>query len=217
MAKRKPKKRAPVKKRAAKRRTAKSQPKAAQQGKSQRDGRFLPGNRFWEARSSAGLKPKFADGAALWAACVEYFQWVEDNPLWEDHLVTFQGSAHHEPLAKMRAMTIAGLCLFLDIDIRTWALWRASRPDLIPVVTRAEAVIYAQKFSGAAADLLNANIIARELGLADKSELTGKDGGPIETADLTDISDSERARRIAHILSRARKTNGNGNGAEVRD
>lgn len=28
-------------------------------------GRFLPGNRFWEARSSAGPKPKFADGAFL--------------------------------------------------------------------------------------------------------------------------------------------------------
>lgn len=142
-------------------------------------GRFLPGNRFWEARSSAGPKPKFAHGGALWAACVEYFQWVEDNPLWEDHLVTFQGSARHEPLAKMRAMTITGLCLFIDVDQTTWRTWKSARADLLPVITRAEAVIYSQKFAGAAADLLNPNIIARDLGLAEKNELTGKDGAPI--------------------------------------
>lgn len=163
-------------------------------------GRFLSGNRFWEVRSSAGPKPKFADGDALWAACVEYFQWIEENPLWEDHLVTFQGSAKHEPLAKMRAMTITGLCLFLDVDQTTWREWRASRPDLSTVITRAEAVIYSQKFAGAAADLLNANIIARDLGLADKSELTGRDGQPIE---LNSVGDIEQARRVAFAMGRA--------------
>lgn len=142
-------------------------------------GRFLKGNRFWEARSSHGAKPKFENPEDLWSACVEYFNWVDENPLYKDQLVTFQGAATHEPVAQMRAMTIAGLCLFLDVEERTWRDWRKDRPDLIPIITRAEAVIYQQKFSGAAADLLNANIIARELGLADKSELTGKDGGPI--------------------------------------
>ncbi|HFU7895746.1 TPA: terminase small subunit [Escherichia coli] len=34
--------------------------------------------------------------------------------------------------------------------------------DFCGVTTRAEQVIYDQKFSGAAADLLNANIIARD-------------------------------------------------------
>lgn len=136
-------------------------------------GRFSAGNRFWEARSSAGPKPKFEDGDKLWAACVEYFNWVADNPLYADQLVTFQGTATHEPVAKMRAMTIGGLCLFLDVEHRTWRLWRDERPDLLPVITRAEAVIYQQKFTGAAADLLNPNIIARDLGLADKKELSG--------------------------------------------
>lgn len=136
-------------------------------------GRFLPGNRFWEARSSAGPKPKFTDPEALWGACCEYFAWTHDNPLYADQLVTFQGTAKHEPVAKMRAMTIAGLCLFLDIDETTWRDWKVSRPDLSPIITRAETVIYTQKFTGAAADLLNGNIIARELGLADKSEVSG--------------------------------------------
>lgn len=166
--------------------------------------RFLPGNRFWEARSSAGAKPRFADGDALWAACVEYFEWVEANPLYEDKIISYEGTATHVPVAKMRAMTLAGLCLFLDIDRTTFADWKRTRPDLSPVVTRAETVIYSQKFAGAAADLLNANIIARDLGLSDKSELTGKDGGPIETKDVSarDII----ASRIAGIAARGSET-----------
>ena len=145
------------------------------------NGRFLKGNRFWEARSSHGAKPKFEKADDLWSACCEYFDWVDNNPLYEDKVTSFQGVNTHEPIAKMRAMTIAGLCLFLDVEEKTWREWRKERSDLSAVISRAEAVIYQQKFSGAAADLLNANIIARELGLADKSvnEHSGPDGGPI--------------------------------------
>lgn len=169
------------------------------EGKDEATGRFLPGNRFWEVRSSHGAKPKFDNPDDLWSACVEYFEWVADNPLYEDRLVTFQGSATHEPVAKMRAMTIQGLCLFIDVSHDTWIEWRKSRSDLSEVISRAEAVIRQQKFSGAAADLLNANIIARDLGLADRSELTGKDGGPVETKD---VSDRDLAKALAAILTR---------------
>jgi hypothetical protein len=159
-------------------------------------GHFLPGNRFWEARSSHGANPKFADPADLWQACCEYFEWNEANPLFEDNLVTFQGSATHEPVAKMRAMTIVGLCLFLDIDETTWRGWRNNRPDLIPIITRAESVIYKQKFEGASSGLLSANIIARDLGLADRQELTGRDGKPLEVKDVSTETLLEEARRL---------------------
>jgi hypothetical protein len=142
----------------------------------------------------------FTSGGDLWTACVEYFEWVDANPLYSDQLVTFQGKATHEPVAKMRAMTLAGLCLFLDITTKAWRLWKANRVDLAETIERVEMVLYAQKFAGAAADLLNANIIARDLGLADKSELTGKDGGPVQ---LKEMSDMEKARRIAFALGRA--------------
>jgi hypothetical protein len=137
------------------------------------------GNQFWKVRSSHGRAPIFASPDDLWSACCEYFEWVESNPLWEDKLVTFQGAATHEPVAKMRAMTLEGLYIFLDIDRTTWDLYR-SRQDFIPVASRVDQIIRTQKFQGAAADLLNPNIIARDLGLAEKSELSGKDGAPIQ-------------------------------------
>ncbi len=143
------------------------------------------GNQFWKARTKHGRDRLFSSYEALWEACCEYFQWVEDNPLWENKVAQFQGSVVDMPVAKMRAMTIGGLCLFLDIDRSTWTAWKKV-DDFSAVVAKAEEVIYSQKFAGAAADLLNANIIARELGLADKSDRISSDGSmspqPVDAA-----------------------------------
>lgn len=137
------------------------------------------GNQFWKLRSSHGPKPEFTEPSDLWDACEEYFIWVEDNPLKSAELVKFQGVATMAELPKRRAMTINGLCIFLGIHVDTWHDWRSRREDLSEVISRAEAVIWQWKFEGAAADLLNPNIIARELGLADKKEHAGPDGRPI--------------------------------------
>lgn len=133
------------------------------------------GNQFWKARSKHGRNRLFASAELLWEACCEYFQWVEDNPLLEMKPFAYQGVVIQEPVAKMRAMTINGLCLFLDIDETTWRAWREV-DDFSTVVSKAEKIIYEQKFTGAAADLLNPNIIARDLGLADKKDLGSSDG-----------------------------------------
>lgn len=137
------------------------------------------GNRFWEVRSTHGRKPIFATPDDLWSAAVEYFAWVEDNPLYEDKVIAYQGEVKHEPVQKMRAMTVAGLCLFLDISQQAWSEYK-QRQGYGDVTSAIDSVIRSQKFAGAAADLLNANIIARDLGLSDKQEHTGPNGGPIE-------------------------------------
>lgn len=136
------------------------------------------GNQFWKARSKHGRDKIFSSPAILWEACQEYFEWVERNPLWETKGFAFQGVVTHEVFPKMRAMTIGGLCIFLDIVEETWRLYRKNN-DFIGVVTQVEQIIRDQKFSGAAADLLNANIIARDLGLKDSHEVGGEGGGPI--------------------------------------
>lgn len=132
--------------------------------------RFKVGNSAWRARSSHGRKPIFADSEKLEAGCLEYFEWVEENPLYAVELVKFQGDATQAPVPKMRAMTILGLCNFLDIDARTWANYK-EKPDFFSISTWAEGVIRQQKIEGAAADLLNNAFIAREMGLADKQEV----------------------------------------------
>jgi len=143
------------------------------------------GNKFWEARSSHGRKPIFENPDILWDGCVQYFQWTEDNPL--EEAIVYQGALNEtqsKPL--MRAMTISGLCLFLDINYSTWENYR-EKDDFIRVTKNAEQIIYNQKFSGAAAGLLNPNIIARDLGLKDESkqEISGPNGKPIEVSNFT--------------------------------
>ena len=128
------------------------------------------GNRFWEARSSHGRKPIFETPDDLWTACVEYFAWAEDNPLYSSELVKFQGEATLAAIPKMRAMTVEGLCVFLDIETKTWYNYK-NRDGFLQVTTRVDEIMRTQKFTGAAADLLNPNIIARDLGLADKQDV----------------------------------------------
>lgn len=136
------------------------------------------GNRFWEARSSHGRAPIFGSPDELWKACSEYFDWIEANPLYEAEAFAYQGVVKLQELPKMRAMTVASLCIFLDISQSTWDLYRA-RQDFIGITTRVDEIIRTQKFQGAAAGLLNPNIIARDLGLSDKTEVTGADGAPL--------------------------------------
>ena len=60
-------------------------------------------------------------------------------------------------------------------------------------MAKAESVIRSQKFAGAAADLLNANIIARDLGLADKNQVDHTTAGESLNRSATDLSDDELA------------------------
>lgn len=137
--------------------------------------RFQAGNQLWRRRDPAKghRPPMYSDPVKLMEDCAEYFEWVHANPLIEERVFCAKdGVIVRAEIAKMRAMTITGLCVFLGIGEATWKQWRA-RDDLKEAVDRVESVIWEQKFSGAAADLLNAGIIARELGLADKKEVSG--------------------------------------------
>lgn len=132
------------------------------------------GNKYWEFRNKHGRNHKYTP-EALWNEALEYFKWVEKNPLLEDSVNFYQGKPIHEPKTKMRAMTIIGFCLYADITEQTFINYRNEK-DFFEVITRIENCIYEQKFTGAAAELLNPNIIARDLGLVDKSEREHKGG-----------------------------------------
>jgi len=137
------------------------------------------GNQFWKARSSHGNNPVFSEPSELSNAAEEYFQWVEDHPLYEEKAFSYQGEIVKTDIYKMRAMTIAGLCVFLDIGTSTWSDYK-QKEDFSAVISNIESIIRTQKFSGAAADLLNANIIARDLGLTDKREIGSDPDKPVQ-------------------------------------
>lgn len=157
------------------------------------------GNKFWEARTTHGRDLIFSTPEVLWNACIEYFQWVDDNPLLEAQAFAYQGEITQAALPKMRAMTKEGLCLFLGIGTSTLEDYK-SRQDFSVVIMRIEMVLRDQKFSGAAAGLLNPNIIARDLGLRDKTD--HEHSGTIGISDLTE---DELDRRIAQLAEQTAK------------
>ena len=66
----------------------------------------------------------------------------------------------------MRAFSIEGFCIFADIARQTFLNY-SKEEDFLEVTTRIREIIENQQFDGAASGFLNANIIARKLGLAD--------------------------------------------------
>jgi len=180
------------------------------EGRDPDTGHFLPGNRFWAQSSTFGRKPTFESPEQLRAAAVEYFEWVSDNPLIEEKLFSNEGKVTRADTGRMHAMTIGGLCLFLDISKDTWRRYR-SLPEFEHDCQWIEAVIFTQKFTGAAAGLLNAAIVARELGLADKKDHTSSDGTmtPAPAADLSILSDEELAQ-LERLTDKARDQTGVG-------
>jgi len=131
---------------------------------------FKPGNQFWKFRTKHGANKIFSDPVLLWKECVKYFKWCEDHPLLEEKVFHAAGDITRTNVTKLRAMTIQGLCFYLRISDETWANYKKDK-DLFGIIREAEQVIYDQKFTGAAADLLNPTIIARELGLAEKKDI----------------------------------------------
>lgn len=143
------------------------------------------GNQFWKLRSKHGREKLFATPELLWEAAEEYFQWVEDNPLYETKPFSYMGMVTLEQVPLMRAMTLSQLCFYLGCNEAYFRNFKAQLPDgeedFNTVISQIETFIYNQKFQGASANLLNANIIARDLGLRDQSDVTSN-GKEITTA-----------------------------------
>ena len=105
---------------------------------------FQPGNQLWKARLSPGRKPKFNSCDELWKACQEYFEWAESNPLLEERCFAYQGEVTKASVAKMRAMTVTGLCIHLGISFETWSQYR-KKSAFSEVTTQVENIIRTQK------------------------------------------------------------------------
>lgn len=130
------------------------------------------GNQFWKLRSKHGADKLFASPELLWEAACEYFQWCDENPHLETKAFAFQGEITNALIPKVRAYTMGGLCLYLGCSESYFRTFKSvsteNEQDFLTVIENITQTVREQQFSGAASDLLNANIISRTLGLIDK-------------------------------------------------
>ena len=125
------------------------------------------GHEYWKlAKGFAVGNEKKYQPQELCDVAIEYFKWVEKNPLKEQKAF---GNGTILNLNKMRAMTIKGFCLFAGISSQTFDSY-SKEETYLSITSYIRDVIYTQKLEGAAAGLLETNIIARELGLKEKVE-----------------------------------------------
>jgi hypothetical protein len=119
-----------------------------------------------------GRPPRFADPQAMWDRAVDYFRWAEENPIQEEKHYPMQGEVIEKSIDKLRAFTLNGLCLFIGLDTETFRRYGTGengKGAYKEVVALIKQVVNEQQFTGAAADVLNPNIIARALGLYEKT------------------------------------------------
>lgn len=145
-------------------------------------------------------KPKKFTPDSLWKSACDYFKWIDDNPFYEQD---FRGKdATEVSLRKMRPYTIHGLCVFLGVNTKYFNDLRygiEGKEDedsrrYSEVITRIYDIVYEQKFSGAAVGFFQQNIIARDLGMTEKSETKS------ENVNLNIEPSQEEAARIAAAI-----------------
>lgn len=142
------------------------------------------GNEFWKARSKHGRDKIFGDSQTMLEAAYEYFQWNQENA-WHKNEAIKSGDRCGDliEVPTERPLTIYGLTQFWGVSKNYLEQFEKALPegekDFSGVIEFIRDVIYRQKFEGAVVGAFNANIISRELGLADRSEHTGKDGSPL--------------------------------------
>ena len=149
---------------------------------------------LWEvAKRSVGQPPCFNSPEEMLSKAYDYFSWCKENPLCESKPFSSQGEVIYGDVLKMRAMTQEGLCVFLNVSVSTWHNYKA-KPEYLEVTKHIESIMREQKFSGAAAGLLNPNIIARDLGLKDASEVDHKSSdGSMATHSPEDYAKAQAA------------------------
>ena len=135
---------------------------------------------------------------ALWEVAMEYFRDVRNNDRRNPQL-TKDGDKTDLPL--VRPFTINGLCIYLGITSEKWRDIRSPvsanfREDLSTVISKIEDIIHNDKYEGAATNQYNSNVMVRDLGLAEKTELTGGDGGPMEVMNADVRTFTSRISRI---------------------
>lgn len=144
------------------------------------------GNQFWKLRSKHGREKLFESPDALWEAACEYFESIQNSPYKKVEAKTvnigdYQSRVELVELPVMKPFTMHGLCRYLGCNTVYFYQFEKNlkqddpkHQDFSNIITRIREIIYEQKFSGAAAGFFNANIIARDLGLADKKEVDKK-------------------------------------------
>jgi len=130
------------------------------------------GNKYYMNRKKNGRERIFKTPQELLNKCYDYFHWCDENP-WMKNDVIRSGERTGEiiKIPAQRPYSIETLCVYIGIAKRTFDEY-SSREDFLPVTTHVREIIESNQLEGAIVGAYNHNIIARKLGLSDKTDIT---------------------------------------------
>jgi hypothetical protein len=143
------------------------------------------GNNYWEFRNKHGRDYKYTpDG--LWEEAIKYFDWISKK-VWnkKDPIKSGDLAGKLIDIPTQIPMSIGSFCTFADIDESTFDnyLKEEGYEAFFRITKTIKTIIENQQFEGATVGAFNPNIIARKLGLVDKTDITS-DGDKITTKSI---------------------------------
>jgi len=134
---------------------------------------FQKGNNYWEFRNKHGRNHKYTPDT-LWDEAVKYFEWISEKVWNKKELIKsgeLAGTVMDIPM--VTPMSIEGFCIFADLGRTTFNDYEKEEGNDFPLVVRKiKTIIENQQFEGATVGEFNSSIIARKLGLTDKTDVT---------------------------------------------
>lgn len=101
---------------------------------------------------------------------VKYFSWAEDQAIKAIETASFQGVVTENLVHKPRIFTLNGFCLYCGVTASSIQSWRAS-PGFSEVMAFVDSVIHEQKYQLAAANIINAGFVGKEIGIDKPAEV----------------------------------------------
>jgi len=147
-------------------------------------------------------KPKrFKTPEDLWEEFCNYMEYCENNP-WTKYESTKQGIV---PVPVGKPLTFTGFASFVGLTTQGLMNYgeMEGREAYFEIYARIRDIIDNHQFEGAAVGVYNHSLIARRLGLVDKTDNTTK----IEVTDYSKIPEEEIQARAQAIKERKAKEN----------
>lgn len=130
---------------------------------------------LYKMRNPLGRPRKYTP-EELWETACKYFEWCDDHP-WTKYEAIKSG-ADAGKLIEMPLKipyTLEGLCFFCGVA-ETFLRANRNDGDFSSVIEEIYKIIETQQFTGASVGAFNSNIIARKLGLVEKTNISTPEG-----------------------------------------
>lgn len=129
-------------------------------------------NNYWTFRNKHGRDFKYTP-EKLWEEAVSYFEWMQHKTWKKSEPIKSGDKAGTCMDIKLQTpFSQESFCLYADISEDTFRNYLSNEEpykDFFGVTMRIRKIIESQQFEGATVGVFNPNIIARKLGLAEKT------------------------------------------------